>query len=155
MTAWVPPSTPCVEGVLATVPVRSAGGRPLCLISHPHVCSRRIRTAKRQECSWTEKSESAGPAFLSTAQSRLMSALNAQRADTAIATGKTQVDQIAESAKAAVPGAVQEAIIRHLPNADAATVKAVTDAASASVEGALKPQVAVAHEQMDAGTASS
>ena len=40
---------------------------------------------------------SAGPAFLATAQSRVMSAINAQRADTAVQTGKTQVDQVAES----------------------------------------------------------
>ena len=93
---------------------------------------------------------SAGPAFLSTAQSRLMSALNAQRAETAVETGKTQVDQVAESAKAAVPGAVQEAISQHIPTADAATVKAVTDAASATLQGALEPQVEVARQQMDA-----
>jgi hypothetical protein len=42
---------------------------------------------------------SAGPAFLATAQSRVLSAINAQRADTAVQTGKTQVDQVAESAK--------------------------------------------------------
>jgi hypothetical protein len=49
-----------------------------------------------------------------------------------------------------VPGAVQEAISQHFPNADAATVKAVTDAATVSLESMLEPQVKVAREQMDA-----
>ena len=93
---------------------------------------------------------SAGPAFLATAQSRVMSAINAQKAETAVQTGKNQVEQVAESAKAAVPGAVQEAISAHMPNADAATAKAVADAALATVEDRLKPQVAVAQQQMDA-----
>ena len=98
---------------------------------------------------------SAGPAFLATAQSRVMSALNAQRADTAVQTGKTQVDQVEESAKAAVPGAVQEAIMQQFPNADSATVKAATDTATASLERALAPQVEVARQQMDAVTRPS
>jgi hypothetical protein len=92
---------------------------------------------------------SAGPAFLSTAQSRLLSALNAQKANDAVETGKTQIDQVAESAKAAVPGAVQEAVSRHIPTADADTVQAVANAAVQSMETALKPQVEVAREQVD------
>lgn len=94
---------------------------------------------------------SAGPAFLSTAQSRLNSALNAQKADNAVETGKTQVDQVSESAKAAVPGAVQEAISRHIPSADADTVKAVAAAATASLVSSLEPQVKVARDQIELG----
>jgi hypothetical protein len=93
---------------------------------------------------------SAGPAFLATAQSRLMSALNAQRAGTAVDTGKNQVDQIAASATAAVTGAVQQAVSQHMPTVDASVVQEVAETASASLESALKPQVKVAHEQVDA-----
>jgi hypothetical protein len=93
---------------------------------------------------------SAGPAFLSTAQSRVMSALNAQRAGAAVETGKAQVDQVAESAKAAIPGAVQSAISEHLPSADAAVVKAVAAAASESLESTIGPQVGLARDQIDA-----
>ena len=93
---------------------------------------------------------SAGPAFLSTAQSRLMSALNAQKVDTAIETGKTQVTQVQESAKGAVSGAVQEAVSQHIPSADAETVKAVAAAATASLASTLEPQARVARDQIDA-----
>jgi hypothetical protein len=93
---------------------------------------------------------SAGPAFLATAQSRLMSALNAQKADTAVETGKTQVDQVAGAATGAVSGAVQEAVSKHIPSADADTVKAVAEAATASLEGTLEPQVKVARDQINA-----
>jgi hypothetical protein len=93
---------------------------------------------------------SAGPAFLSTTQSRLMSALNAQKADTALKTSKTQFDQIAKSAKTAVAGAVQEAVAEHIPDADSDTVKAVADAATESLETKLEPQVAAARDQMEA-----
>lgn len=93
---------------------------------------------------------SAGPAFLSSAQARLASALDAQKVDAAVETGKNQLAQIAESAKAAVPGAVQEAVARTLPNADVGQLKAVADAASASLRSALEPQVEVAKQQVDA-----
>jgi hypothetical protein len=93
---------------------------------------------------------SAGPAFLATAQSRLMSALNEQRAGTAVDTGKNQVDQIAASATAAVTGAVQQAVSQHMPTADASLVQEVAETASASLENTLRPQVKVAHEQVDA-----
>lgn len=93
---------------------------------------------------------SAGPAFLATAQSRLMSALNAQKAGTLVDTGKNQVDQIAASATAAVTGAVQQAVSQHMPEADAKVVQEVAETASASLGDTLKPQVQVAHEQVDA-----
>lgn len=93
---------------------------------------------------------SAGPAFLSTAQSRVMSTLNAQKADTAIETGKTQVDQVARSAKAAVGGAVHEAVSHGIPNVEAGTVTAVAEAVTASLENTLEPQVKVARHQMEA-----
>jgi hypothetical protein len=93
---------------------------------------------------------SAGPAFLATAQSRIMSALNAQRIGTAIDTGKTQVKQVAESAKAAVPGAVQQAVSEHLPDVSANVAKAVADAAAASLEETIAPQLRVARSQIDA-----
>jgi len=94
---------------------------------------------------------SAGPAFLSTAQSRLNSALNAQKAENAVETGKTQVAQVSESAKAAVPGAVQEAVSQHIPSADADTVKAVAAATTASLMSSLEPQVQVARDQIELG----
>jgi hypothetical protein len=93
---------------------------------------------------------SAGPAFLSAAQSRLMSALNAQRVGTAVETGKNQVDQIAESAKAAVPAAVRQAVSESLPSTDSETVQTMVDAAAASLEDTLAPQIKVAHEQVEA-----
>lgn len=93
---------------------------------------------------------SAGPAFLSTAQSRVMSTLNAQKADTAVETGKTQVDQVAESAKAAVSGAVHEAVSHGIPDVEADTVSRVAQAVTSSVENTLEPQVKVARDQMDA-----
>ncbi len=93
---------------------------------------------------------SAGPAFLSTAQSRLASALNAQKVDTAVETGKNQITQVAASAKAAVSGAVQEAVSNHIPGADADQLKAVVDAATAALVSALEPQVEVARQQVDA-----
>lgn len=93
---------------------------------------------------------SAGPAFLATAQSRLMSALNAQKVDALSETAKNQLVQINESAKAAVPGAVRRAVAEQFPDATAKTVQSVTDAAVASLDDALKPQVAVARDQIDA-----
>jgi|SRR3954470_481408 hypothetical protein len=93
---------------------------------------------------------SAGPAFLATAQSRLMSALNAQKADTAVESGKVQIAQVGKSVKAVVPTAVQQAISQHLPTADAATIQAVADAASESVSAAIDPQVQGAQNQMEA-----
>jgi hypothetical protein len=93
---------------------------------------------------------SAGPAFLATAQSRLMSALNAQKAGTLVDTGKNQVDQIAASATAAVAGAVQQAVSQHIPGTDAKVVQEMAEAASASLGDTLKPQIEVAHEQVDA-----
>jgi hypothetical protein len=93
---------------------------------------------------------SSGPAFLKTAQSRLMSALNAERAATAVQTGKTQVDQVAESAKAAVAGAVQEAVNQHMASADPQIVKDVAETATQSLEDKLEPQIAVAHNQIEA-----
>lgn len=93
---------------------------------------------------------SAGPAFLSTAQSRVRSALNAQRAGTAVETGMTQINQVAESAKAAVPGAVQEAVAQHIPDADPDVVKAVAQAATESLQTKLEPQVKVARDQIEA-----
>lgn len=93
---------------------------------------------------------SAGPAFLSTAQSRVMSALNAQKADAAVEAGKTQIDQVAESAKAAVPGAVRKAVSQFIPNAGAEIETAVAEAATASLERMLGPQVDVARDQVQA-----
>jgi len=93
---------------------------------------------------------SAGPAFLATAQSRLMSALNAQKLGTAVDAGKSQIDQIVESAKAAVPGAVQQAVTQHIPGASAETLKAVSESAAASLGDTLEPQVQVARDQIDA-----
>jgi hypothetical protein len=93
---------------------------------------------------------SAGPAFLTTAQARVMSSLNAQKADTAVETGKVQVEQMAVSATSAVPAAVQHAISEQIPDADASVVQAVADAASASVQSTLGPQVQAAQKQMAA-----
>lgn len=93
---------------------------------------------------------SAGPAFLSTAQSRLMSALNAQKTGTAVDTGKNQVQQVALSATAAVPGAVQEAVAQHIPGATPEQLKAVAETTAASLSSMLQPQVRVALEQVDA-----
>ena len=91
---------------------------------------------------------SAGPAFLSTAQSRVMAAISAQHAQTAVDTGVNQVDQMVESAKAAVPGAVQEAAAAHIPNA----VPSEITAAARSLETKLEPQARVAREQVEAVT---
>jgi hypothetical protein len=95
---------------------------------------------------------SAGPAFLSTAQSRLMSALNAQKAGTAVDTGKNQVRQVAASATAAVPGAVQAAVAEAIPGATSEQLNAIADNAAQSLKSALQPQVQVALEQVDAIT---
>lgn len=93
---------------------------------------------------------SAGPAFLSTAQSRLMSALNAQKVGTAVETGRNQVTQVAESANAAVPGVVQGAVSQHIPDATPEQLKAVAHSAAASLRSTLEPQVQVAREQVEA-----
>ena len=98
---------------------------------------------------------SAGPAFLATAQSRLMSALNAQKAGAAADTAKVQVDRIAASATAAVGSAVQSAVSAHMPGADPKVVREVADAATTSVKSSLDPQVAGAHAQVDAITPKS
>jgi hypothetical protein len=92
---------------------------------------------------------SAGPAFLATAQSRLMSALNAQKVDALSETAKNQLVQINESAKAAVPGAVRQAVAEQFPDATAKVVQSVTDKAVKSLNVALEPQVAVARDQID------
>jgi hypothetical protein len=93
---------------------------------------------------------SAGPAFLVAAQSKVLSALNAQKANAAVDSGKAQADQMVASATAAAPTAVQAAVLAHIPGTDAATLQAITDAATGSLDAALKPQLAVAHQQMDA-----
>jgi hypothetical protein len=93
---------------------------------------------------------SAGPAFLSTAQSRLMSALNAQKAEAVAETAKSQVDQIATSAAATVGPAVHAAVAQHLPSAGAAVVDQVADAVAATMETTLKSQVEHAQDQVDA-----
>jgi hypothetical protein len=93
---------------------------------------------------------SAGPAFLKTAQSRLMSALNEERAATAVETGKTQVKQVAESAKAAVSGAVQEAVGKHMGAASPETMRQVAETATQSLEDKLDPQLTVAQDQIEA-----
>lgn len=93
---------------------------------------------------------SAGPAFLATAQSRLMSALNAQQAGAAADTAKLQVDSIAASATAAVGSAVQSAVSAHMPGADPKVVREVADAATTSLRSAIEPQRKSAHEQVDA-----
>ncbi len=82
-----------------------------------------------------------------------MSALNAQKVETAVETGKNQINQVAESAKAAVSGAVQEAFSQHAPNADADAVKAAVETATESLQSTLEPQVQVARDQVDAITA--
>lgn len=92
---------------------------------------------------------SAGPAFLSTAQSRLTSALTAQKLETAVETGKNQLSQLMESATAAVPGAVQAAISQHIPDANPDQLQAVTADASASLQSALNPQLDVAKQQVE------
>jgi len=93
---------------------------------------------------------SAGPAFLKAAQSRLLSALSAQKAEATADTAKAQVDQIAASAKAEVASAVQSAVSLHMPTAAPAFAQKVAATASSSVEAALEPQVEGAHRQVDA-----
>jgi hypothetical protein len=95
---------------------------------------------------------SAGPAFLSTAQSRLMSALNAQKASATADAAKAQVEQIAASATAAVGGAVESAVAQHIPDATASVVQQVVQAASVELESTLAPQIEGAHKQVDAIT---
>jgi hypothetical protein len=92
---------------------------------------------------------SAGPAFLASAQSRLVSALNAQRVDAVASTAKNQLTQVEESAKAAVPGAVRKALAEEIPDATADTQQAVADKATEELDQALKPQVSVAQSQID------
>jgi hypothetical protein len=92
---------------------------------------------------------SAGPAFLASAQSRLVSALNAQKVDAVAGTAKNQLAQVEASAKAAVPGAVRQAVAEALPDAPADSVQAVADKATDALDAALKPQVEVAQEQID------
>lgn len=93
---------------------------------------------------------SAGPAFLTSAQSRLASALNAQKADTLTAAGHNQAQQMAASATAVAPGAVQGAVAQNMPHATPQQIRAVAEAATASLEEALKPQLEVAQQQIAA-----
>jgi hypothetical protein len=93
---------------------------------------------------------SAGPAFLSSAQSRVMSALNQQKAATAVDTGKAQVNQVVESAKAAVPAAVQEAFAARQSDASAEEIHGVAEAATAALGRQLQPQADEAKKQIDA-----
>jgi hypothetical protein len=93
---------------------------------------------------------SGGPAFLASAQSRLASALNAQKVDALSGTAKNQVQQIKESVKGAVPGAVRQAVAEAIPHATAATVQALAEKTAAALDATLEPQVQVAREQIDA-----
>ena len=91
---------------------------------------------------------SAGPAFLTASQSRVMSAINLQKAESAVEAGKAQVDQMEASAKAAVEGAVTKAVAEHLPETNRGDLEAMVETATASVEETLKPQADVAREQI-------
>jgi hypothetical protein len=93
---------------------------------------------------------SAGPAFLATAQSRLMSALSAQKAEAVAETARNQIAQVTESAKAAVPGAVRQAVAEAMPDATAEEVQSVADRSREVLDEALRPQVDVAQGQIDA-----
>jgi hypothetical protein len=93
---------------------------------------------------------SAGPAFLSTAQARVMSALNAQKVGTAVDTGQAQVDQVVESAKAAVPAAVQKAFAENMPGASAKEIQSVSQTATDALGLTLEPQAVVARDQIAA-----
>jgi hypothetical protein len=93
---------------------------------------------------------SAGPAFLSTTQSRLMSALNAQRADATADSAKAQVDQLAASAAVLSNSAVEAALAKHIPDATARTVKAIAQTTSKALASTLAPQVEGAHRQVEA-----
>ena len=92
---------------------------------------------------------SAGPAFLASAQSRLASALSAQKVDAIAGAAKNQLEQVERSAAAVVPGAVRQAVAEELPDASPATVQALTDKTTAVLEDSLKPQVDVARDQID------
>ncbi len=95
---------------------------------------------------------SAGPAFLASAQSRLASALNAQKVESIAGAAKNQISQVEESAKAAVPGAIRKALAEELPGTDAATLQRVADTATGALADELAPQVQVAQDQIDALT---
>lgn len=97
---------------------------------------------------------SAGPAFLASAQSRLLSALNAQKVDAIADSATNQFAQIEESVKAATPGAVRKAVAAAIPEASAKEVQALADKTTAALDTALKPQVGVAQDQIKAMAAS-
>jgi hypothetical protein len=93
---------------------------------------------------------SGGPAFLQTAQSRVMAALNAQKAADTEEAGKTAVDQVKESAVSGMEGAVMKAVNEHAPNMDADTRTKMAESATQSLKDTLKPQVDVAKDQIAA-----
>ena len=93
---------------------------------------------------------SAGPRFLAAAQARVLGALEAQKAETAVATGGAQVDHVADAAKAAVPAAVESALAKHVPEVEAGVVQRVTDDALASLSSTIQPQVTAAHSTIQA-----
>lgn len=93
---------------------------------------------------------SAGPRFLSAAQTRVLAALNEQKAGTAVTAGTTQVSQLAASAQAAIPAAVATAMAKHLPDATASDIDHVTDSAILTVQSAMEPQVNAAQAAIEA-----
>jgi hypothetical protein len=93
---------------------------------------------------------SGGPAFLQTAQSRIIAAVNAQTAASKDEAGKTAVDQINASAVSGMPGAVMKAVTEHAPGIPHDTLTQIAESASQSLGEILKPQVDVAKEQIAA-----
>jgi hypothetical protein len=95
---------------------------------------------------------SAGPAFLTAAQSGLMSALNAQKAGATADSAKAVVTQVADSAALAARGAAEAAVARHIPGASAQDIAEIGLEASETLRSTLAPQVEGAHKQVDAIT---
>jgi hypothetical protein len=93
---------------------------------------------------------SAGPAFLASAQARLMSALNAQKVETTAAAAKTQFKQLADTTRAAVPMAVEQAVAGALPDAQPEQIAAAVASVSHSMNALIQPQVKSAAANIDA-----
>ncbi len=93
---------------------------------------------------------SAGPAFLASAQARLMSALNAQKVEATAAAAKSQVKQLADTTRAAVPMAVEQAVSGALPDAQPDQIAAAVASVSHSMNALIQPQVKNAAANIDA-----
>jgi hypothetical protein len=93
---------------------------------------------------------SAGPAFLASAQSRLLSALNAQKVDIVAGAAQAQLAQLTVAATAAVSGAVHEAAADAIPSLDAGAVQGVAEKVEASIRSTLSPQLVAAQDQIAA-----